>query len=110
MCCPTGHVRLAQPPTDCHLLTSSSFPPNFLLFSSSLPPLSPADGELEQIDFIDNCVEEEEEGKRRSGGADRSSLSSQFMAYIERRITREVRLRPLVLEAFIQPESIRKRR
>uniref|UniRef100_A0A087XUJ7 Leucine rich repeats and calponin homology domain containing 3 n=2 Tax=Poecilia TaxID=8080 RepID=A0A087XUJ7_POEFO len=46
-------------------------------------------GELEQIDFIDSCVEEEEEGKRRSGGADRSSLSSQFMAYIERRITRE---------------------
>ncbi|XP_054884691.1 DISP complex protein LRCH3 isoform X2 [Poeciliopsis prolifica] len=46
-------------------------------------------GELEQIDFIDSCVEEEEEGKRRSVGADRSSLSSQFMAYIERRITRE---------------------
>ncbi|XP_043975837.1 DISP complex protein LRCH3 isoform X2 [Gambusia affinis] len=46
-------------------------------------------GELEQIDFIDSCVEEEDEGKRRSGAADRSSLSSQFMAYIERRITRE---------------------
>ncbi|XP_037533663.1 DISP complex protein LRCH3-like [Nematolebias whitei] len=44
--------------------------------------------ELEQIDFIDSCVEEEEEGKSR-GGRDSSSLSSQFMAYIERRITRE---------------------
>uniref|UniRef100_A0A096M752 Leucine rich repeats and calponin homology domain containing 3 n=1 Tax=Poecilia formosa TaxID=48698 RepID=A0A096M752_POEFO len=52
-------------------------------------PNGTSDGELEQIDFIDSCVEEEEEGKRRSGGADRSSLSSQFMAYIERRITRE---------------------
>ncbi|KAM4565952.1 DISP complex protein LRCH3 isoform 2-T2 [Odontesthes bonariensis] len=50
--------------------------------------------EMEQIDFIDSCVEEEEEGKSRGGGGgggggDRSSLSSQFMAYIERRITRE---------------------
>ncbi|KAM6933382.1 DISP complex protein LRCH3 [Xenentodon cancila] len=44
--------------------------------------------ELEQIDFIDSCVEEEEEGKSRGRG-DSSSLSSQFMAYIERRITRE---------------------
>ncbi|XP_017260365.1 DISP complex protein LRCH3 isoform X2 [Kryptolebias marmoratus] len=43
--------------------------------------------ELEQIDFIDSCVEEEEE--RKSRGRDSSSLSSQFMAYIERRITRE---------------------
>uniref|UniRef100_A0A4W6F9L8 Calponin-homology (CH) domain-containing protein n=1 Tax=Lates calcarifer TaxID=8187 RepID=A0A4W6F9L8_LATCA len=48
--------------------------------------------ELEQIDFIDSCVEEEEEGRSRGrggGGGDSSSLSSQFMAYIERRITRE---------------------
>ncbi|XP_041655453.1 DISP complex protein LRCH3 isoform X2 [Cheilinus undulatus] len=58
--------------------------------------------ELEQIDFIDSCVgeEEEEEGRSRGRGAgggggggggagDGSSLSSQFMAYIERRITRE---------------------
>ncbi|XP_029700058.1 leucine-rich repeat and calponin homology domain-containing protein 3 isoform X2 [Takifugu rubripes] len=47
--------------------------------------------ELEQIDFIDSCVEEEEEeGRSRArGGGDGTSLSSQFMAYIERRITRE---------------------
>ncbi|KAK5601223.1 hypothetical protein CRENBAI_002656, partial [Crenichthys baileyi] len=51
-------------------------------------PNGTSDGELEQIDFIDSCVEEEEDGKSRAGG-DRSSLSSQFMAYIERRITRE---------------------
>lgn len=52
-----------------------------------------ADVELEQIDFIDSCVgeEEEEEGRSRvRGGGDGTSLSSQFMAYIERRITREV--------------------
>ncbi|KAI3353623.1 hypothetical protein L3Q82_004877 [Scortum barcoo] len=63
------------------------------------PPL--ANGtyvELDQIDFIDSCVEEEEEGRSRgraaaaaaaAGGGDSASLSSQFMAYIERRITRE---------------------
>uniref|UniRef100_H3C1Y5 Leucine rich repeats and calponin homology domain containing 3 n=1 Tax=Tetraodon nigroviridis TaxID=99883 RepID=H3C1Y5_TETNG len=43
------------------------------------------DVELEQIDFIDSCVR---------GGGDTSSLSSQFMAYIERRITREVSAPP----------------
>ncbi|KAM9733402.1 DISP complex protein LRCH3 isoform 2-T2 [Menidia menidia] len=43
-------------------------------------------GEGEQIDFIDGCAEEEEEARARGG---RTSLSSQFMAYIERRITRE---------------------
>uniref|UniRef100_A0A8D2ZWH7 Calponin-homology (CH) domain-containing protein n=1 Tax=Scophthalmus maximus TaxID=52904 RepID=A0A8D2ZWH7_SCOMX len=60
---------------------------------------------LEQIDFIDSCVgeeEEEEERRSRGGGRDSASLSSQFMAYIERRITREVghlgshRLCPLI--------------
>ncbi|TMS01469.1 Leucine-rich repeat and calponin homology domain-containing protein 3 [Larimichthys crocea] len=54
-----------------------------------------ANAELEQIDFIDSCVGEEEEedgrsrGRGRGGGGDGTSLSSQFMAYIERRITRE---------------------
>uniref|UniRef100_A0A665U834 Leucine-rich repeats and calponin homology (CH) domain containing 3 n=1 Tax=Echeneis naucrates TaxID=173247 RepID=A0A665U834_ECHNA len=53
--------------------------------------------ELEQIDFIDSCAgeEEEEEGRSQGGrGGDSASLSCQFMAYIERRITREVRALP----------------
>ncbi|XP_075993069.1 DISP complex protein LRCH3 [Genypterus blacodes] len=47
--------------------------------------------EAEQIDFIDNCPveEDEDESRSRGGPADSTSLSSQFMAYIERRITRE---------------------
>ncbi|XP_041920309.1 DISP complex protein LRCH3 isoform X8 [Alosa sapidissima] len=50
------------------------------------------ESEIEQIDFIDSCTgeEEEEEGRSsRSRTSDAVSLSSQFMAYIERRITRE---------------------
>ncbi|XP_041730174.2 DISP complex protein LRCH3 isoform X5 [Coregonus clupeaformis] len=48
------------------------------------------EAELEQIDFIDSCTgEEEEEEGRRGEVAATISLSSQFMAYIERRITRE---------------------
>uniref|UniRef100_A0A8C7K2T0 Leucine rich repeats and calponin homology domain containing 3 n=1 Tax=Oncorhynchus kisutch TaxID=8019 RepID=A0A8C7K2T0_ONCKI len=51
------------------------------------------EAELEQIDFIDSCTGEEEEAQlyRRGGGevAETISLSSQFMAYIERRVTRE---------------------
>ncbi|KAM3875075.1 LOW QUALITY PROTEIN: DISP complex protein LRCH3 [Diretmus argenteus] len=51
------------------------------------------DVELEQIDFIDSCPGEEEEeeaaARSRGGAAESISLSSQFMAYIERRITRE---------------------
>ncbi|XP_063061620.1 DISP complex protein LRCH3 isoform X5 [Engraulis encrasicolus] len=46
-----------------------------------------AETETEQIDFIDSCTEEEDD--RRSRTSDAISLSSQFMAYIERRITRE---------------------
>lgn len=76
--CLTGPVRVSP-------LTSAPCS-HLSRFSSS--HLS-SDVELEQIDFIDSCVEEEEEGKSR-GGRDSSSLSSQFMAYIERRITREV--------------------
>ncbi|XP_064880740.1 DISP complex protein LRCH3-like isoform X1 [Oncorhynchus nerka] len=47
------------------------------------------EGELEQIDFIDSCAGEEEEEGRRGEVAETISLSSQFMAYIERRITGE---------------------
>ncbi|XP_014017410.1 DISP complex protein LRCH3 isoform X8 [Salmo salar] len=47
------------------------------------------EGELEQIDFIDSCTGEEEEQGRRGEVAETISLSSQFMAYIERRITGE---------------------
>uniref|UniRef100_A0A8C9TFF8 Leucine rich repeats and calponin homology domain containing 3 n=1 Tax=Scleropages formosus TaxID=113540 RepID=A0A8C9TFF8_SCLFO len=47
------------------------------------------EAELEQIDYIDSCTGEEEEEPRRRG-AESVSLSSQFMAYIERRIGREV--------------------
>ncbi|XP_056121852.1 LOW QUALITY PROTEIN: DISP complex protein LRCH3 [Rhinichthys klamathensis goyatoka] len=48
------------------------------------------DAELEQIDFIDSCTgdDDEEDGRSRRR-AEPVSLSSQFMAYIERRITRE---------------------
>ncbi|KAG5847750.1 hypothetical protein ANANG_G00129530 [Anguilla anguilla] len=46
------------------------------------------EAELEQMDFIDSsCLEEDDEGRSRR--AEPASLSSQFMAYIERRITRE---------------------
>ncbi|XP_030620662.1 leucine-rich repeat and calponin homology domain-containing protein 3 [Chanos chanos] len=47
------------------------------------------ESELEQIDFIDSCTGEEEEEDGRGRRAESVSLSSQFMAYIERRITRE---------------------
>uniref|UniRef100_A0A673GCP8 Leucine-rich repeat and calponin homology domain-containing protein 3-like n=1 Tax=Sinocyclocheilus rhinocerous TaxID=307959 RepID=A0A673GCP8_9TELE len=48
------------------------------------------EAELEQIDFIDSCTgdDDEEDGRSRKG-AEPVNLSSQFMAYIERRITRE---------------------
>lgn len=48
------------------------------------------ESELEQIDFIDSSTADDDEEDRRSRrGADSVSLSSQFMAYIERRITSE---------------------
>ncbi|XP_056466470.1 DISP complex protein LRCH3 isoform X4 [Gadus chalcogrammus] len=50
------------------------------------PPGPNGSAESEQIDFIDSCPDEDDEGR---GGADGISLSSQFMAYIERRITTE---------------------
>ncbi|XP_060098817.1 DISP complex protein LRCH3 isoform X2 [Heteronotia binoei] len=46
--------------------------------------------DLDQIDFIDSCVtEEEEEEVRQPKSMEPDSLSSQFMAYIERRISHE---------------------
>ncbi|XP_048362941.1 DISP complex protein LRCH3 [Sphaerodactylus townsendi] len=46
--------------------------------------------DLDQIDFIDSCVtEEEEEEARQAKCTEPDSLSSQFMAYIERRISHE---------------------
>ncbi|XP_061537935.1 DISP complex protein LRCH3 isoform X7 [Phycodurus eques] len=57
------------------------------------PLLANGTHELEQIDFIDGVGEEEEEERKRVGGGgagDRASLSSQFMAYIERRISNTV--------------------
>ncbi|XP_061828457.1 DISP complex protein LRCH3 isoform X1 [Nerophis lumbriciformis] len=62
------------------------------------PLLANGTHELEQIDFIDSVGEEEDEERRvgrgggggaAGGGGDRTSLSSQFMAYIERRISKE---------------------
>ncbi|KAJ3590683.1 hypothetical protein NHX12_008632 [Muraenolepis orangiensis] len=50
------------------------------------PPGPNGSVESEQIEFIDGCQEEDDEGR---GGADGISLSSQFMAYIERRSTTE---------------------
>ncbi|MEJ1283242.1 leucine-rich repeats and calponin homology (CH) domain containing 3 [Cricetulus griseus] len=48
--------------------------------------------DLDQIDYIDSCTTEEEENDvKQPKGLDSSSLSSQFMAYIEqRRISHEV--------------------
>uniref|UniRef100_A0A8C1D578 Calponin-homology (CH) domain-containing protein n=1 Tax=Cyprinus carpio carpio TaxID=630221 RepID=A0A8C1D578_CYPCA len=48
------------------------------------------EAELEQIDFIDSCTgdDDEEDGRSRKG-AEPVSLTSQFMAYIERRISTE---------------------
>lgn len=54
--------------------------------------------ETEQIDFIDSYMEEDEEKKSRS------SLSSQFMAYIEKRITREVGALPVAPAVFCSPD------
>ncbi|XP_072428488.1 DISP complex protein LRCH3 isoform X2 [Chiloscyllium punctatum] len=54
----------------------------------SVPPVTngPVEHDLEQIDYIDSCaMEEEEEDMRLPKRLDSSSLSSQFIAYIERR-------------------------
>ncbi|KPP69638.1 leucine-rich repeat and calponin-like domain-containing protein 3-like [Scleropages formosus] len=60
----------------------------FKSFSHHVTASFTVEAELEQIDYIDSCTGEEEEEPRRRG-AESVSLSSQFMAYIERRIGRE---------------------
>lgn len=64
---------------------------DFFTMVLSTLSLSVVEAELEQIDFIDSCTgdDDDEDGRSRRG-TDPVSLSSQFMAYIERRITREV--------------------
>ncbi|XP_069753278.1 DISP complex protein LRCH3 isoform X3 [Narcine bancroftii] len=53
---------------------------------TSLIPNGIVEHDLEQIDYIDSCAtEEEEEEMRLSKRPDSTSLSSQFMAYIEKR-------------------------
>uniref|UniRef100_A0A3P8XRC6 Calponin-homology (CH) domain-containing protein n=1 Tax=Esox lucius TaxID=8010 RepID=A0A3P8XRC6_ESOLU len=65
------------------------------------------EAELEQIDFIDSCTGEEDDEEGRRGGADTISLSSQFMAYIERRITKEVsRIAPCILLTRLTPSPL----
>lgn len=63
--------------------------------------------DLDQIDYIDSCAAEEEEGEvRQPKGLDSDSLSSQFMAYIEqRRISHEVVLRSMLLSSS-QKQSV----
>ena len=68
-----------------------------LLFPSNCKPflcVCEVEHDLDQIDFIDSCVtEEEEEEVRQAKCMESDSLSSQFMAYIEqRRISHEVLL------------------
>ncbi|KAM6443841.1 DISP complex protein LRCH3 isoform 2-T2 [Liasis olivaceus] len=67
--------------------------------------------DLDQIDFIDSCVTEEEEEEERQGKCRQSdSLSSQFMAYIEqRRISHEGSpVKPTNNREFPRSEDARK--
>ncbi|XP_046891344.1 DISP complex protein LRCH3 isoform X6 [Hypomesus transpacificus] len=68
-------------------VANGTHPSNTARSGSVCVPL--VEAELEQIDYIDSCAgeEEDEEGGRRSRTSD--VLTTQFMAYIERRITRE---------------------
>ncbi|XP_053243315.1 DISP complex protein LRCH3 isoform X7 [Podarcis raffonei] len=67
--------------------------------------------DLDQIDFIDSCVtEEEEEEVRQSKCMESDSLSSQFMAYIEqRRISHEGSpVKPTPIREFHRSEDARR--
>ncbi|NXG30941.1 LRCH3 protein, partial [Dromaius novaehollandiae] len=63
--------------------------------------------DLDQIDYIDSCAtEEEEEEVRQPKCMDSASLSSQFVAYIEkRRISNEV---PVTIREFHRTEDTRR--
>uniref|UniRef100_A0A8C1GFX3 Leucine-rich repeats and calponin homology (CH) domain containing 3 n=1 Tax=Cyprinus carpio TaxID=7962 RepID=A0A8C1GFX3_CYPCA len=87
------HITLSR--THSIQLLFSIIANSIVLFYPFLKPsdeLSDLPLRIEQIDFIDSCTgdDEGEDGRSRRG-AEPVSLSSQFMAYIERRITREVR-------------------
>ncbi|XP_053169226.1 DISP complex protein LRCH3 isoform X1 [Hemicordylus capensis] len=67
--------------------------------------------DLDQIDFIDSCVtEEEEEEVRQPKCMESDSLSSQFMAYIEqRRISHEGSpVKPIPIREFHRSEDARR--
>ncbi|XP_058518012.1 DISP complex protein LRCH3 isoform X9 [Ochotona princeps] len=67
--------------------------------------------DLDQIDYIDSCAAEEEEGEaRQPKGLDSDSLSSQFMAYIEqRRISHEGSpIKPVAIRELQKTEDVRR--
>ncbi|XP_076404904.1 DISP complex protein LRCH3 isoform X21 [Peromyscus maniculatus bairdii] len=67
--------------------------------------------DLDQIDYIDSCTAEEEENDvRQPKGLDSSSLSSQFMAYIEhRRISHEGSpVKPIPVRGFQKTEDMKR--
>ncbi|XP_040606827.1 DISP complex protein LRCH3 isoform X6 [Mesocricetus auratus] len=67
--------------------------------------------DLDQIDYIDSCTTEEEENDaKQPKGLDNSSLSSQFMAYIEqRRISHEgTPVKPIPVKEFQKTEDMKR--
>nr|XP_014344692.1 PREDICTED: leucine-rich repeat and calponin homology domain-containing protein 3 isoform X11 [Latimeria chalumnae] len=67
--------------------------------------------DLDQIDYIDSCAtEEEEEDVRTPKAVESDSLSSQFMAYIERRrVTQEVSpIRPVPVRESSRTDDTRR--
>ncbi|XP_038944262.1 DISP complex protein LRCH3 isoform X9 [Rattus norvegicus] len=69
------------------------------------------DHDLDQIDYIDSCTTEEEENDvKRPKSLDTSSLSSQFLAYIEqRRISHEGSpVKPIAVRDFQKTEDMKR--
>ncbi|XP_032756017.1 DISP complex protein LRCH3 isoform X4 [Rattus rattus] len=67
--------------------------------------------DLDQIDYIDSCTTEEEENDvKRPKSLDTSSLSSQFLAYIEqRRISHEGSpVKPIAIREFQKAEDMKR--